>query len=90
MVMILLNVTRHEDIGGALNIEENRKRTVMEAIDTTYLDPETQIQVILHEIFEDILEKGLSSKDITILMEENPCLYRIEREFANWDIDVIT
>ena len=90
MVMINLNVTKFDDIGNALNMDEDRKKTVLEYIDSPYIDINVKLRVIIHEIFEDIIEKGMSPRDIQLLMEDNDIISQIEKEFDNWDINIVT
>lgn len=90
--MYKLNISRHPDVAGCMNIEENRKVNIDEYIYKDYADVPTRIRVIVYEIFTDIIEKGLNSRNnITLLFDlDLDILNEIEKEFDMWDIDVET
>ena len=87
-----INVSRHPNVGGAMNIEESRKANIDEYIYKDYADIETRIRVVIHEIFMDIIEKGISSRDNIILIFDSnlDILPNIENEFDMWDISIKT
>lgn len=87
--MITLNLTPHDDVGGTFNINENRKKTIFEAIDNLYLDTTTSVNIIIHETFDEIIERGLSSSEVNILMDDNDLFDIISQVLYKWDIDVI-
>ena len=85
--MLTLNITPHDDVGGAVNINEDRKRTIMEAIDSIYLDDIIKIKIILAEIFYEIIDRG--QYKVNILMHDNDLFESISNILYNWDIDLI-
>jgi hypothetical protein len=86
----LINVSRHPDVGGAMNIEENRKTNIDEYLYRDYADVDTRVKVIVYEIFIDIIEKGLNSRNnIKLLFDSDlDILNEIEHEFDQWEIEV--
>ncbi len=90
--MYMINVSRHPDIAGCMNIEESRKANINEYLYQDYADIDTRIKVIIYEIFTDIIEKGLNSRNIIKLIFDSDLdiLPQIEREFDTWDIEIET
>lgn len=88
----MINVSRHSHVGGYLNIEEGRKSNIDEYLYKDYADVSTRVKVIIYEIFIDIIEKGLNSRNnITLLFDSNlDILPEIEKEFDMWDIEILT
>ncbi len=90
--MYKLNISKHLDVGGYLNLDETRKANIIEYIYNDYVDKDTKIKVIVHEIFEDLIEKGFNSRNnIKLLFDADiDILPEIEKMFDMWDIDVET
>lgn len=87
--MILINISKHDAIGGALNMDESRKKDVLETLNDVYLDSDTKIKIILHSIMEDLIEKGFSNMNVQVIMHNNYLFQRIENELDKWDISLI-
>lgn len=88
--MYLINVSRHPDVGGAMNIEETRKTNINEYLYKDYADIDTRVKVIVYEIFTDIIEKGLNSRNTIKLLFDSDIdiLSEIEKIFDTWEIEV--
>jgi len=90
--MYRLNITKYLDIGGYLNLDEERKQNIMEHLYSEYVDVETKVKVAIYEIFQDVIEKGLNSRNNIILIFnsdiESEVLKKIEESFDMWDIEV--
>ena len=86
----LINVSRHPDVGGAMYIEQSRKMNINEYLYKDYADIDTRVKVIVYEIFTDIIEKGLNSRNLIKLLFDSDLdiLNAIEHEFDQWDIEV--
>lgn len=87
--MITLNCTNLEDVGGAFNIEENRKRTILEALNSNFFEDEVKVKIILHELLDEIIERGLFSTKYNILMQDNKLFNEIEKALDTWDINLL-
>lgn len=90
--MYKINVSKHPDVAGCMNIEKTRKINIDEYLYKDYADVDTRIKVIIYEIFIDIIEKGLNSRNkIKLIFDANiDILNKIEHEFDMWDIEVET
>ena len=90
--MYSINVSRHPDVAGCMNIEENRKANINEYLYKDYADIDTRVRVVIHEIFEDMIEKGLNSRNNIILIFDSniDILIELEKNFSMWDIEVKT
>jgi len=90
--MYRLNITKYLDIGGYLNLDEERKQNIMEHLYSEYVDVETKVKVAIYEIFQDVIEKGLNSRNNIVLIFnsdiESEVLKKIEESFDMWDIEV--
>ena len=90
--MYTLNVTKYPDIGGALNIETERKQNILEHLYNDCVDAETKVKVVIYEVFQDVIEKGLNSRNNIVLIFNSDIepliLKEIEKQFDMWDIIV--
>lgn len=88
--MYKLNISKYLDVGGYLNIDEERKANIMEHLYNDYVDEDTKIKVVVHEIFEDLIEKKFNSRDDIILLFDSDIevLPEIEKFFDLWEIEI--
>lgn len=89
--MYRLNVSKHLDVSNYLNLNESRKKDILEYLyPLTYIEKEVRLKVIVCEIFYDIIDKGLNpAKNIKLLFNDDiDILNEIENEFNTWDIEI--